>query len=250
MPDERNKQGYFYIIPAILVENSSATKALLYGLITSLANKDGFCWASNSFLADKLGVKPTTISHYISDLEKGGWLHREVDPKEGNKRKIYITDKAEGQGGVVLSYNRSCSVSQEGSCSVSQQSNISNSNIKSNNGSEADQDTSKKKKQTGETSQDRNSVKYNQEDYDEILDAYQDIKGVDLNGPEYAPRQQTIKTMFMAGREPEQIISFMEWLDDSDEEWTNNWTLKTVKQKIPEFVAGELKGRKSKLWDF
>jgi SOS-response transcriptional repressor LexA len=83
-------QGYFYLIPAKLAEEGNPTKALLFGLLTSLASKNGFCYASNRFLAQKLGRKDLfTISKYLTELEKEGWIKREF--VEGDVRKIYIT---------------------------------------------------------------------------------------------------------------------------------------------------------------
>lgn len=51
-------QGYFYFIPAIVAESSLSDKAiLLYGLITSLSDRNGYCTASNEYLASKLSRK-------------------------------------------------------------------------------------------------------------------------------------------------------------------------------------------------
>jgi len=89
--EEQHFQGYFYIIPSELVEQKDHTKALLFGLIVSLADKKGYCWASNEFLAKKLGLKDISIiSTRISELTEEGWLEREV---EGNKRKLIIRMK-------------------------------------------------------------------------------------------------------------------------------------------------------------
>lgn len=98
--------------------------------------------------------------------------------------------------------------------------------------------------------QDRKNKKFPKEDYDKIIKAYQEIKGIELNGPEFSPIQQDIKTMFMAEREPEEIIKFMKWLEQSNEEWTQNWTIRTVKIKMPEWTAGKLKGRKSQTYKY
>ncbi len=86
--NENTQQGFFYIIPAQLAESGNPTKALLYGLITSLANKDGYCWASSSFLGDKLKVKERIIRKYVSELQKDGYIITETT---NNARKIYIS---------------------------------------------------------------------------------------------------------------------------------------------------------------
>lgn len=86
------KQGYFFIIPTVLVEQGDHIKALLYGLISSLVSKEGYCWASNKYLAEKLGRKDDSIiSKKVQELENDGWLICEVDRQAGNQRKIYLT---------------------------------------------------------------------------------------------------------------------------------------------------------------
>ena len=88
---QEKHQGTFYIIPAILAEEGNLTKAMLFGLITSLTNRKGYCYASNKYLAEKFNRKDKSIiSKYISELESGGWIITEIDKEAGNKRKIWL----------------------------------------------------------------------------------------------------------------------------------------------------------------
>ena len=81
-------EKYYYKIPAKLAENKKHTKAILYGLIKSLCRVKGYCWASNPFLARKMGLKNSgNISHYVKELKIEGWLKTEV---KGNQRKIWL----------------------------------------------------------------------------------------------------------------------------------------------------------------
>lgn len=83
-----SKQNYWYLIPAELVEEGKFGKALLYGLIWSLTNKKGYCWASNKYLAKKLNRKDESIIRtYLTELEKENWLKMEY--RNSKKRKIY-----------------------------------------------------------------------------------------------------------------------------------------------------------------
>ena len=86
----------------------------------------------------------------------------------------------------------------------------------------------------------RKRKKYPPEWYKQALDAYQEIKGITLSGPEFSPLQQTIKSIFMAGHTPDEAIALMRELEASPLEWTTNWTLRTVKMKLPEWKAGKL----------
>lgn len=86
----------------------------------------------------------------------------------------------------------------------------------------------------------RKDESYPKEDYDEIIERFQELKGMKLSGSEFKPIQQDIKTMFMNGREKGDIMDLMEWLEENDQAWSKNWNMGTVKKKIPEWVAGNL----------
>jgi DNA-binding MarR family transcriptional regulator len=66
------------VIPArfIIAKDISSTQKLLLGLISSLSNLKGYCFASNDYLAQLLDSSKATISHSISDLESKGYIGR------------------------------------------------------------------------------------------------------------------------------------------------------------------------------
>lgn len=96
----------------------------------------------------------------------------------------------------------------------------------------------------GSETPNRSEVTFKKDDYNNVLEAYQGFRGISLQGKEFDPVMQEIKTMFISKRTPEEINFFMEWLaektqsDDKKWVWVKNWTIKTVKLKIPEFLAG------------
>ena len=57
--NEINRIGYFAVIPATVLFNNELkpNEKLLYALITALSNKEGYCYASNKYLGEKLGAK-------------------------------------------------------------------------------------------------------------------------------------------------------------------------------------------------
>lgn len=65
---------------------------LLYGLISSLSTKEGFCWATNRFLADRFGVKQETISRAIKALADAEYIRLEYDGLGDENRRIYTID--------------------------------------------------------------------------------------------------------------------------------------------------------------
>lgn len=97
-----------------------------------------------------------------------------------------------------------------------------------------------KKKNMGLNKSNRKKLSFKKEDYNKIIDIYQKLKGITLQGNEFLPIQQTIKTMLMSDRTPDQIISCMYFLAD-DKFFSSIWTIKTVRLKLPEFLAGKLK---------
>ena len=80
-------QNYYAIIPAnVRYDKNLKDKAkLLYGEITSLSNKDGYCWATNRYFADLYDVSTTTISTLIKNLIDRGYIKSQIIYKEGTK---------------------------------------------------------------------------------------------------------------------------------------------------------------------
>lgn len=70
-------------------------KKLLYAMITSLSCKEGYCFATNNYFAEELGVYPKTVSGWISDLRDKNFIKVEMVRKEYKQiiqRKIYLND--------------------------------------------------------------------------------------------------------------------------------------------------------------
>lgn len=72
MKENENRIGYYSVIPATVLYNKElkANEKLLYAIITSLACKEEYCFASNEYLAEKLGVNRKTVSSWITHLEE------------------------------------------------------------------------------------------------------------------------------------------------------------------------------------
>ena len=97
MKENKDNVGYYSVIPATILYNKElkANEKLLYAIITSLACKEGYCFATNKYLAEKLGVNPKTISSWISDLKDRNFIIVELIRNENKQiiqRKIYIND--------------------------------------------------------------------------------------------------------------------------------------------------------------
>jgi hypothetical protein len=89
MNDEMNG-GYFSIVTAEVRydERLSANAKLLYGDIKGLANRSGFCWATNGWFAERLGCSERAITGWIAELCDAGHIHAEIE--DNFKRRIFV----------------------------------------------------------------------------------------------------------------------------------------------------------------
>lgn len=95
--NEMPKSNYYAILPAYVRYNKELkpSEKLMYGEITALSNKEGFCYASNRYFADLYGVSKSTISRWVSHLAECGFIKVEQtrnEKKEVIIRKIFVQD--------------------------------------------------------------------------------------------------------------------------------------------------------------
>jgi len=93
----KERPSYYAIIPANVRYDKSlkANEKLLYGEITCLANANGYCYAGNAYFANLYGVDKTTVSRWVSNLEKCGYIKTQLIKGDDNQiveRRIYITE--------------------------------------------------------------------------------------------------------------------------------------------------------------
>ncbi len=119
-----SQPSYYAVIPAnVRYADIPANAKLLYGELTALTSKEGYCWASNSYLADLYRVSPGTISEWIRCLKEGGFIFYEIERM--NQRKIYLSEKPEGGIGKI---GRGVSEKPEHSITSSNTENIAVAN--------------------------------------------------------------------------------------------------------------------------
>lgn len=84
--------SYYANIPAPVRYSDGLTPnaKLLYGEITALCNKEGFCWAKNEYFAGLYKKDVLTISRWISQLKKQGFIDVKIDQSAVQTRKIYL----------------------------------------------------------------------------------------------------------------------------------------------------------------
>jgi len=94
--DER-QVGWCIIPPWVLADQRlSSTQKLLLGRVLGLSDKHKYCWASNEWLGQELGIAANTVSHMLTDLERMGLVRIELRRvQSGTFRKIFPTDRGE-----------------------------------------------------------------------------------------------------------------------------------------------------------
>lgn len=92
------RPGYYGILPASIRydKNLKPMEKIMYSELTALSNKNGYCNATNSYFAELYEVSKNTVSLWISDLEKAGYIKTKLIYEPGTKnikeRRIYISD--------------------------------------------------------------------------------------------------------------------------------------------------------------
>ena len=90
------KPNYFAIVPANVRYDIdlNANAKLLYGEISALSNKYGFCLATNEYFSELYNVSQRTITDWFKKLEDKGYITTQIETKryeDGTIKKIRKT---------------------------------------------------------------------------------------------------------------------------------------------------------------
>ena len=89
-------RSLYSVIPARVRDDHTLrpNAKLLYGELSALAQAEGYCWASNAYLAEQLGISKRTVEDLLRQLKEQGHIQLEVERSEETnevlKRKIWI----------------------------------------------------------------------------------------------------------------------------------------------------------------
>ena len=111
--------SYYAVIPASVRYDDTipANAKLLYGEISALIGKDGFCYATNQYFSDLYGVTNETIARLITKLEKADHIKRVIDRDESGQiisRKLYLKVSMPDGWGIDKKINTPRQKNQEG----------------------------------------------------------------------------------------------------------------------------------------
>ncbi len=88
-----NLESMWVVIPwsILTAKQLTSTEKLIYGEISALQRRDGYCRASNEYLGAAIGVHPNSVSRIIRKLRKMEILTIDFEDCNGKtKRRIYL----------------------------------------------------------------------------------------------------------------------------------------------------------------
>lgn len=91
--DQPKKPSYYAVIPARVRYDPQLTdKAkLLYGEISALADRDGFCWARTSYFAQLYGISERTVYRLLKDLRDQRHIYVEsIRDEQCAERRVWV----------------------------------------------------------------------------------------------------------------------------------------------------------------
>ena len=104
--------AYYGILPANIRydKNLKPMEKIMYSELTALSNKNGYCNATNSYFAELYEVSKNTVSLWIGDLEKAGYIKTKLIYEPGTKnikeRRIFIADPITKNNDTPITKNR------------------------------------------------------------------------------------------------------------------------------------------------
>ena len=129
-----SEPNYYMIIPAPVWNDKrlSEKDIILFGHISTLTKKDGFCYASNRYFERVMNCSVSTVKRMLKSLEDCGYITREVHYHEGSKeienRYIYVNlGRSTGEPTPIVTGEPTPSVTSE------PDNSIKNNSIKNNN---------------------------------------------------------------------------------------------------------------------
>ena len=130
---ETEKPSYYAIIPAVVRYDTrlSASEKLMYGELTCLTNKLGYCYASNSYFSKLYDKDTSTISRWVNHLEECGYITIAYD-REGKQIIKRIIKMVNLPSSVLQNCNEGIEFLQGGYCKKRKE-NITSINNTSNN---------------------------------------------------------------------------------------------------------------------
>ena len=101
--EQAAESSFWAVIPhtVLAATDIKPNAKLLYAAIVSLQASRGYCFASNRYLAQKLGIAQNTVPKLLRELTDAGYLRLEVTTGESNgihERRIFLAENLSKTG--------------------------------------------------------------------------------------------------------------------------------------------------------
>ena len=233
MSDRQQQIGAAYIPSHIMCDpNLTITQKVLWGRIQGLSTKAGYCYASNEWIGNQIGLKKGTVSNLISQLVNDGYIMRKVirnEDGEITERWLYpLTKVLEGVStqeliGVSTQELPGINAEVDTPINAEMEDSVRGSSVR---------EESKK-----EPTSDKPRVTMPKADLDRLTEYFADKRGVRPKGNAWLPIQQGMRAMVIEeSYTVEQVIGCMDALAKTG--WT--WTLSTLRRWIADYAAGKM----------
>ncbi|EGC82548.1 conserved phage C-terminal domain-containing protein [Anaerococcus prevotii] len=137
--EEDKEKDYFYIIPKNVFEDRRLTpsQVMVFAEISQLSRKKGYCYASNTYLSEKMNMGRMTIIRAISKLKELRYIETENIYEENSQevklRKILLDSGTKMKQGGTKTIQGVVSKCNKGGIKMEPVRNISNKNINNKN---------------------------------------------------------------------------------------------------------------------
>ena len=233
MSVERQQQiGAAYIPSHIMCDQTlTITQKVLWGRIQGLSTKQGYCYASNEWIGNQIGLKSGTVSNLISRLVKGGYLSRKIirdDTGAITERWLYPVCKQVDEG---VSTQKLIGVSTQKLIPINAEIDTPiHVEVEDSVRGISVREESKKEPPSDKPKMDKESLNL-------LTEHYASIREARPRGKAWLPIQQGFKQMVAdEGYEVNQVIGCMDRLKLLG--WT--WTINTVRKWIADYAAGTM----------
>ena len=86
-------RAFWSVIPATVLDDMSipANAKILYGVLSSLMRREGYCWPSNAQLAEAMHCSEDVVKRWVSALAEAGHIRVRIEPNRKVGGKITIS---------------------------------------------------------------------------------------------------------------------------------------------------------------
>lgn len=100
-------RAFWSVIPATVLDDMSipANAKILYGVLSSLMRREGYCWPSNAQLAEAMHCSEDVVKRWVSALAEAGHIRVRIEPNRKVGGKIRYISPVLAEPSITLSQN-------------------------------------------------------------------------------------------------------------------------------------------------